>query len=137
MSVVYEGRCQCGDVSYRISDMPITSHACHCIECQKRSGSAFGISLVIDKDAFLLTGKLQAFTRVAESGFKLTQHFCTTCGNTIYTENERRVNAIVLHPGTLEDTDWIELNRMIWTNRAQKWFEFPSDLELFEESQPF
>lgn len=137
MSLTYKGNCQCGGVNYTVSEKPLTGHACHCKECQKRSGSAFGISLVIAINAFFLTGKLQAFSRIADSGYRLTQHFCPICGNTVYSENERRPNAIVLHPGTLDQTDWIELNRMIWISRAQKWYSLPSDLELFEESQPF
>ena len=38
------GRCFCEAVQYRITEEPLTFYACHCTDCQKRSGSAFGLS---------------------------------------------------------------------------------------------
>ncbi|MBH67244.1 MAG: hypothetical protein CMM58_02715 [Rhodospirillaceae bacterium] len=137
METSHSGKCQCGAVRYKIIGEPITAHACHCKDCQKRSGSAFGLSLVFRTDAFTFTGELESYRRIADSGFRLTQYFCPKCGNTIFSENERRENAIVLHPGTLDDTKWFKLNRLIWTSRAQSWCPLPEGFEMFKESQPF
>jgi hypothetical protein len=134
MKVCHSGRCQCGKITYDISDKPLTIHACHCKECQKRSGSAFGISMPIAKDKIKIRGELNSFERVADSGFKLIQFFCSNCGNPIYSEVERRPNAIVLFPGTLDDTNWFRLERMIWTCSAQSWYEFPIDMEKLEKN---
>ena len=40
MAPPYTGRCFCEAVKYRITDEPLTFYACHCTDCQKRSGSA-------------------------------------------------------------------------------------------------
>jgi hypothetical protein len=63
-----EGGCQCGAVRYRITGDPISLVACHCKECQRQSGSAFGMSLIVRKTDFALTGDVKVFRRIAESG---------------------------------------------------------------------
>jgi hypothetical protein len=137
MEVQYTGRCQCGNVSYEVMGEPVTSHACHCQECQKRTGSAFGISMVLEKEKFRIQGDLHTFDRLADSGFKITQFFCPNCGNTIYGEVEQRPNAFVLFPGTLDDTSWFSLDRMIWTSSAQGWYEFPKGVEKLEKNASY
>ena len=137
MAQQYTGKCQCGAVNYSLLSSPKTTHACHCFDCQKRTGSAFGISMVVAEDDLVLNGELKSFERIADSGFKLTQFFCPNCGNPIYGLNERRPNIVVLFPGTLNDTSWFEMERVIWKSRAQAWCPIPDGIEVFEESQPF
>ena len=134
MTILHSGQCQCGAITYDITGDPITVHACHCKECQKRTGSAFGISMPISKDKITIRGELKSFERVADSGFKLIQFFCPNCGNPIYGEVERRPNAVTLSPGTLDDTNWFKLDTMIWTCSAQDWYELPSDIEKLDKN---
>jgi hypothetical protein len=69
MPNVREGGCQCGTIRYRVDAEPIAVGICHCTECQKQSGSAFGMSLIIAKDSFqVLRGTLKTFTRPSDSG---------------------------------------------------------------------
>ena len=69
MGDVKEGGCQCGALRYRVNGEPIALAVCHCRECQRQSGSAFGMSLVVPKDSFqLLSGEPKTFTRTADSG---------------------------------------------------------------------
>jgi hypothetical protein len=49
---VREGGCQCGRVRYRVEGEPLTLGICHCTECQRQSGSAFGMSMVTPKGQF-------------------------------------------------------------------------------------
>ena len=82
-----EGGCQCGRVRYRIEGEPVILGICHCSECQRQSGSAFGMSMVIPKPQFtLLQGELKSFTRSSESGRPVTCCFCPECGTRIYHE---------------------------------------------------
>ena len=47
MSVIHEGGCQCGTVRYAIAGEPLWVIVCHCKECQRQSGSAFGMTLAV------------------------------------------------------------------------------------------
>ena len=41
--------------------------AVHCKECQRQSGSAFGMSVLVKKDGLTVSGPTKQFTRIADS----------------------------------------------------------------------
>jgi hypothetical protein len=85
MTIARDGGCQCGHLRYRIEGEPIGLVVCHCTECQRQSGSAFGMSLAIPSAAFrLLAGELARFTVVADSGRSKICSFCPECGCRIH-----------------------------------------------------
>jgi len=55
MAPPYTGGCVCGATRYRLTAEPLTLYACHCTDCQKRSGSAFGLSMWVHRGALELT----------------------------------------------------------------------------------
>ena len=50
MSARREGGCACGEVRYRLTSDPLFVHCCHCLNCQRQTGSAFVINLLIETD---------------------------------------------------------------------------------------
>ena len=83
MGSVMEGGCQCGAVRYRIEGDPVSLIACHCKECQRQSGSAFGMSLVVRTTDFKLTGDVKIYRRPSDSGKHVNCAFCPECGTRI------------------------------------------------------
>ena len=75
MPAPYTGGCQCGSVRYVLTTEPIRLGACHCKECQRQSGSAFGMAMPVKKDSLTVTGLTKQFTRIADSGNKVTGVF--------------------------------------------------------------
>jgi hypothetical protein len=51
MSAPYSGERQCGSLRYVLADEPVPVVACHCKECQRQSGSAFGLSMLVTRDS--------------------------------------------------------------------------------------
>ena len=84
MTAPYTGGCQCRSVRYVLTTEPIRVGACHCKECQRQSGSAFGMAMLVKKDSLTVTGPTKQFTRVADSGNEVTGVFCPECGVRIY-----------------------------------------------------
>src|SRR5262247_2059968 len=122
MSEVREGGCQCGAVRYRIAGEPVSVAICHCTECQKQSGSAFGMSFIVARDAFqLLRGTLKSFTRKANSGRPLVCAFCPECGTRIYHQPGWLETVVSVKPGTLDDTSFLRPTVQVWTSRRQPW----------------
>ena len=71
-----QGSCQCGEVHYQIKGEPLVLYRCHCTECQKQSGSGFGMSMWIRNDDFeILKGSLKHFQRIADSEGKMECFF--------------------------------------------------------------
>ena len=51
-----QGGCQCGAIRSRLLRAPVALYACHCLNCQKQSSSAFGLSMWVERDAVEFTG---------------------------------------------------------------------------------
>ena len=135
MTDIHKGRCQCEAVEYEFSGSPQTVHACHCSECQKRSGSAFGLTMVVGKDSFVLNGQVTTYVRVSDSGQSVTAYFCPKCGSPIYGELENFPDIVAIRPGTLDDTSWLNPKRHIWTDSAQRWFQFQEGWEILPKGR--
>ena len=132
MSAPYTGGCQCGNVRYTLNDEPLRLYACHCTVCQQRSGSAFGMSMVVDKESVEIKGELKSFVRTADSGGEVTSFFCPECGIMIYGTSHYNPDGVTIKPGTLDDTSWLAPSKKIWMNSAQKWVPVPDAIETEE-----
>jgi hypothetical protein len=125
-----EGGCQCGSIRYRIEREPLFLAVCHCTECQRQSGSAFGMSLAVPADAFQNSGALKTFEVRCDSGRKKTCAFCPECGTRIYHLTE---NGMSLKAGTLDDTSWLKPDAYYWTKRKQRWVLIPDGVARFPD----
>lgn len=76
--------CSCGKLRVETRGEPTRISMCHCLECQRRTGSAFGMQARFPDDAVTIEGTSRAFTRTADSGNRITFHFCPECGSTVY-----------------------------------------------------
>lgn len=75
--------CQCGQLHAVCTGEPVRVSVCHCLECQKRSGSAFSAQARWPDDQVRLMGTAKTWTRVADSGNLVTYRFCPDCGSTM------------------------------------------------------
>ena len=81
----YAGGCQCGAIRYEIVGDPLTLYCCHCTECQKQSASAFGMSLWVRRDEFVLSGaQPQYWGRGTDLGRRVVCAFCSQCGSRLF-----------------------------------------------------
>lgn len=126
------GGCQCGRVRYRVIGDPLIVNVCHCKECQRQSGSAFGMSMIVLSTNFVVEGPLKAFTRSSESGRPLQCHFCPECGTRIYHVPSYAQGVVNVKPGTLDDTSWLRPAGHFWTRSRQPWLSLQDGLPQHE-----
>lgn len=132
-----EGSCQCGRVRYRVEGHPSTLGACHCTECQRQTGSAFGLSWIVPSATFqLLSGKLATFTVTCDSGRKKDCSFCPDCGTRIHHVVQDVPAVMSIKAGTLDDTSWCDPRIHIWTKSKQPWLQLPDGVPSFPEEPP-
>lgn len=137
MSDAREGGCQCGRVRYWVVGEPIGVGVCHCQECQRQSGSAFGMSFIIPKDAFRLSqGELKFFSRVSDSGRPVLCAFCPECGTRIYHEARWLEGTLNVKPGTFDDTSFLRPTGESFAARKHPWVELRSISHSFEGQPP-
>ncbi len=132
----YTGGCQCGDVRYEVVGTPRKLVVCHCTDCQRQSGSAFGMTLVVDEADFRLTqGEPKSFASTSAAGRGKLGVFCPRCGTRIYHKPEWRRGTVSVKPGTLDDTSWLKPDMHLWTRSKQSWVTIPEGVET-HEGQP-
>ena len=132
MTTTRDGGCQCGRIRYRVEGEPLSLAVCHCRECQKQTGSAFGMSLAIRREAFRLTsGELATFSVVCDSGRVKRCTFCGHCGTRIHHSTSDA--AVSLKAGTLDDTSWLHPRAHYWTKRKQPWVVIPDGSVCVED----
>lgn len=136
MAFLKTGGCQCGAIRYEITSEPTVIYACHCKECQRQSGSAFGMTAVIAAEHFRLTqGTPRSFPRTGDSGRTMLCWFCPDCGTRIYHSPAGIAENCNIKPGTLDDTSWVKPTAHMWAKSAQPWTTF-SEGAMICETQP-
>jgi hypothetical protein len=131
------GGCQCGQLCYEVTAAPLAVYACHCTECQRQTGSAFGMSMPAPRDAVRITaGEPKRWDRIAGSGSVVTAVFCPDCGTRIFHEVGDRPDVAIVKPGTLDDTGWLDPVAHFWTRSAQPWTELVHEGLVYERQSP-
>ena len=126
------GSCACGKIGYELTGEPLFTHACHCTDCQRRSGAAFCLSMMLEAQQLEITaGTLAGFPKTATSGALKTVYFCAGCGIIIYGHTTEWPGIIWIRPGTLEDTSWVAAQAHIWTRSKQPWLTLPAGQPIF------
>jgi hypothetical protein len=122
MTTPLTGSCLCGAIRYTVS-APITElRACHCLDCQKASGTGASVNAVIPSAAFAITqGVPKRYEAKAASGRILYRHFCADCGSPIYSQRQTTPETVTIRVGTLDDPPPARITTHIWTKRARPW----------------
>ena len=133
MSAPLEGRCGCGAVRYRLTSDPLFIHCCHCLNCQRQTGSAFVINLLIEADRMeLLAGDPQPVEVPRDDGSAQRIFRCPTCQVAVFSEygppEVRFVRA-----GTLDEPSAVSPDVHIYTRSKLPWIELPETAPAFEE----
>lgn len=128
------GACQCGSVTYRLSsEGPLTVYACHCLNCQTRSGSAFGLHALLSQSDFECAGGTVAYS-YSFDGVGFEERVCETCHTRIYNRNDAMPGMVFLRAGTLAASHRLEPIAHIWTCRKQPWILLPEATPSFDKS---
>lgn len=135
MDTPLTGSCQCGAITFTVAAPALLTYACFCHSCQKRTGSAFSMGLIVPTDALQVTGELTSWSRLSDQGETNTRYSCADCGNIIYGTGESNPALAKLQAGLLEDTSELEPEVYIWARSKQPWITLPERARPFD-TQP-
>jgi hypothetical protein len=131
MSVPLEGGCACGAVRYRLTSDPLFVHCCHCLNCQRQTGSAFVINALIEADRVqLLAGEPQPVAVPRDGGKKQKIWRCPTCQVAVYSQYTRR-GIWFVRAGTLDDPTAVAPDVHIFTRSKLPWVTLPDAVPAF------
>ena len=134
MNVIHEGGCVCGRVRYRTTGKPQRVSACACRWCQKRSGSAFGLTVYFEeKDIEFLQGTMRKYETTSDTGRKVESEFCEVCGTTVTFRLELRGGWRAIAGGTFDQpTFWYDVETFIFARSKPDWLTIPDGLEVHD-----
>lgn len=117
-------RCSCGGLQVTALGAPRIVIACHCKECQRRTGSVLGVGAYFRKDQISPTGESKRYTRDGQEGRKLSIHFCPQCGTSVYWEAEMLAGYFGVAVGTFADPQFPAPMRSVWELSRHSWLDF-------------
>ena len=132
MSVRLEGGCACGAVRYRLASEPLFVHCCHCLNCQRQTGSAFVINVLIEADRVeVLAGEPQPIAVPRDGGGSQRIWRCPGCQIAVFSEYTRR-EVLFVRAGTLDDPASVAPDVHIFTRSKLPWVVLPESVPAFE-----
>lgn len=117
------GHCLCQAVQYVFFTTPLAAVHCHCIDCQRATGSGYATVFGLLRSDVAISGEanLSHYSLAADSGQRVTRSFCRQCGSPLFTEADNNPELIWIKAGSLNDGGWLEPTDACWTGSAQNW----------------
>lgn len=122
--------CSCGQLSLVFAGEPVRVSMCHCLACQRRTGSVFGVQARFRREEITsIEGHSTQYVRTADSGSSVTFYFCPLCGATVYWELSALPGFVGVAVGAFADPSFPAPKISIYEERRHSW-ALPGDLEV-------
>ena len=133
MAGAREGGCSCGEIRYRLASEPLFVHCCHCLNCQRQTGSAFVVNLLFESDRVeLLAGDPCPVEVPRDDGGAQRIFRCPSCHIAVFSHGgSRRVSFV--RGGTLDDPTELKPDVLIYTRSKVGWVTLPVAVPSFDE----
>ncbi len=113
--------CACGQLRAICSGEPVLVSLCHCADCQRRTGSAFGAAAFFPRAAVETSGEASRYQRASDSGFPVDFRFCPACGSTVFWEPARKPDLIAVALGAFADPTFPGPTKEVYVDRRHPW----------------
>lgn len=121
--------CVCGQLAIEVEGEPIRISVCHCLECQRRTGSAFGVQARFPETNVRIEGRSTEFARTADSGNTVTHSFCPECGTTVYYKLAVAPGTVGVPIGGFADPGFPPPRISIYEDRKHPWIAIAGEVE--------
>jgi hypothetical protein len=121
--------CSCGQLSVTVTEEPIRVSICHCLACQRRTGSVFGAQARFRTEAVAVKGQSQEYVRVGDEGNQISFHFCANCGATVYWRFKGHEEFVVVAVGAFAEPSFPAPTVSVYGHRKHAWVSVPARVE--------
>jgi len=121
--------CSCGQLTARVRGEPVRVSICHCLACQRRTGSVFGEQARFPREAVAVAGSSTSYSRAGDEGGGATFHFCPRCGATVYYEAAGLEGFVTIPVGAFADPGFPAPTVSVYEERKHGWVVPPADAE--------
>ena len=131
--MIESGKCQCGDISYSFDrDNLISTHHCHCSDCQRSTGSGKATILFVAKKHIEIEGTLKFYEVKGSSGSHVRRGFCKNCGSAILSYAKEIPHIQYIKAGSLNDSSWVKVDSNFFTDSAHDWNKPDETIKSFK-----
>ena len=102
---------------------------CHCLACQRRTGSAFGIQARFPADRVRVAGRYADYVRTSDWGEERTFHFCPDCGATVFYTTASQPDLVAVPVGAFADPSFPPPTVSVYESRRHPWLALPDAIE--------
>lgn len=113
--------CRCGQLRATCTGAPARVSICHCLNCQKRSGSVFATQARYAREQVSIEGASASFRMSGESGTPAAFGFCATCGSTLFWEHPELPGEIYISVGAFADPTFPPPTVSVFDERRHPW----------------
>lgn len=124
--------CSCGQLSADVTGDPVRVSICHCLACQRRTGSVLAEQARSPREKVTLTGTLTKYILVGDEGSAATFHFCPRCGATVYYEAEGLEAYVTIPVGAFADPSFPSPTVSVYESRKHRWVVPPPEAVHFD-----
>jgi hypothetical protein len=128
----HEAACSCGQLRLTADSDPVRVSICHCLACQRRTGSVFGVQARFTPDQVQIEGRHTDYVRISDEGGATTFRFCPDCGATVYYTNDSDPNLVGVPVGAFADPTFQAPIRSIYEMRQHAWVTVPADIDHWD-----
>jgi hypothetical protein len=128
--ITRKASCSCGKLSVTCEGEPVRISICHCIACQKRTGSVFGTQARFPREQVTIEGQSTPYTRIGDSGKPITFHFCPDCGATVYWVPTNAPGLIAVPVGAFADPSFPPPRHSVYEGRQHAWVLATGELPM-------
>lgn len=130
---IRRAQCRCGQLSATCEGEPVRVSVCHCLNCQRRSGSSFAAQARFPADKVAIAGDFKTWTHAGDSGAQAHFNFCPTCGSTVFYTSPPHRDLIAVAVGAFADPGFPGPNYSVYEGRKHEWVTVEGDgMEHFD-----
>jgi len=123
--------CSCGQLKIVVQGEPLGTGLCHCLACQRRTGSVFA-TLAAFAEPYEVIGIATEFIRAGDRGARFRFHFCPVCGSTVFHTEEGVEGSVGVAVGGFGDPDFPPPQDSVYTCRMHGWVRLPRDVRTYD-----
>ena len=121
--------CSCGQLRLTAEGDPIRISMCHCLACQRRTGSAFGIQARFSSNDVRVVGRSNDYVRTSDDGEERTFHFCPDCGATVFYTLPTDPDVVAVPIGAFAEPTFPPPTISIYESRKHPWLALTAAME--------
>lgn len=125
--------CTCGQLRITVEGEPRGVGLCHCLACQRRTGSVFA-ALAGFSAPYTVNGRATEYVRTGDAGARFRFRFCPVCGtNVFHTEEGEPPGRVSVAVGAFADPGFPPPQVSVYDSRRHPWVQLPPAIRTHDK----